>query len=68
MAFTIILLIGLGIFEIKRILEDKDIKQVVLYCIFSVITIAFCIWFFTSDIEHSFSYELFDLLGILERQ
>lgn len=68
MAFILVLLVGLGVFDLKRMQEAKDKKQMILYCIFGVMTFAFGAWFLLNDMEHSFSYELFHLLGIIERQ
>ena len=68
MAVVLVLLIGLGVIDIRKMMKDKDIKQAVIYCIFGIMTFVFGVWFLSSQKEHSFCYELFDLLGIFERQ
>lgn len=68
MAWILVLLAGLGVYDIKRMLEAKDRKQLILYCLFCVFTFIFGLWFLLKDHEHSFCYELFHLLGMIDKQ
>lgn len=68
MALILVLLVGLGIYDIRKMLKEKDVRQAVLYCMIGIMAFVFGIWVIQSRMEHSFCYELFHLLGIIERQ
>ncbi|MGI6563796.1 MAG: hypothetical protein ACOX3Q_14805 [Clostridia bacterium] len=67
MVLVLVLLIGLSIYDIRLLKKENDKKQMIMYCIFALATLAFGIWYITGTIEHSFCYELFHLLGISDR-
>lgn len=68
MALLFVLLVGLGVYDIKKMIKDRDGRQAVLYCLLGIATFVLGIWIIQNRFEHSFCYELFYLLGIIEKK
>ncbi|HHY81828.1 MAG TPA: hypothetical protein GX505_03990 [Clostridiales bacterium] len=66
MVYFIIVLAGLGIYDILQMKAKKQKKEAVIYAIFMVLVGLFGIFYFTDPERTSFSKLLITLIGIKE--
>lgn len=61
--FTIVILV-LAIWEMRKFWKQKHYKDLVLYALVSVVTLAFGYWYISNPYRSSFSYIALKLLGL----